>query len=152
MINIGAVKRAHARLELQTNLVMMRAADAAGRFAVEHVASFSNFKRRSPVGDSLKDTTTYRVMRTPGGRVIRVLVRATKPYAGFVEFDTKPHEIVARRKRFLRFTVGGRTVFARRVRHPGTKGFRFLYNATHAASRIFAQQVQADLARVAARF
>jgi hypothetical protein len=43
-------------------------------------------------------------------------------YAPFVEYDTRPHEIRARPGGALRFPVGGMTVFAARVQHPGTKG------------------------------
>lgn len=44
------------------------------------------------------------------------------PHARFVILPTRAHEIRPRRARFLRFEVNGRTVYARRVWHPGTKG------------------------------
>lgn len=44
----------------------------------------------------------------------------------FVEFGTKPHPIYARRKKFLAF--GGK--FAKKVQHPGTKGKRFMTQAS----------------------
>lgn len=43
------------------------------------------------------------------------------PYAGFVAYGTRPHEIRARRGATLRFTVGDRVVYARVVSHPGTR-------------------------------
>lgn len=58
---------------------------------------------------------------------------ATAGYAAFVEFGTKAHDIVPRAKKALRFAVGGNArlsgsprtgapvVFAKRVRHPGTR-------------------------------
>ena len=44
------------------------------------------------------------------------------PYAGYVEFGTRPHEIRPKSAGgVLAFTVGGQKVFAKRVQHPGTK-------------------------------
>ena len=42
-------------------------------------------------------------------------------YAPYVEYGTRPHVIYPRRARALRFEVRGKTVFARYVRHPGTR-------------------------------
>lgn len=44
------------------------------------------------------------------------------PHAPFVLFPTKPHAIVAKRAKVLRFEVNGSLIFRRRVAHPGTKG------------------------------
>lgn len=58
-------------------------------------------------------------------------VDANVPYAPFVEEDTRPHVIRPRKPGgVLRFKVGGQTVFARIVHHPGTKGQHFLGRAT----------------------
>lgn len=43
------------------------------------------------------------------------------PYAGYVEFGTKPHTISAKSGGYLVFEIGGRKVFARKVHHPGTR-------------------------------
>jgi HK97 gp10 family phage protein len=44
------------------------------------------------------------------------------PYAGYVEFGTRPHVIRPRKAGgVLVFTVGGQKVFARKVNHPGTR-------------------------------
>jgi hypothetical protein len=63
---------------------------------------------------------------------------ATANYAVFVELGTKAHTIVPRTKKVLRFAVGGnatlsgrprtggQVVFARRVRHPGTRAQPFM--------------------------
>ena len=50
-------------------------------------------------------------------------------YAGFVHEGTRPHVIFPRRARALRFNVAGRTVFAAKVNHPGTKPRPFLREA-----------------------
>jgi hypothetical protein len=50
-------------------------------------------------------------------------------YAAAVHDGTRPHVIKARRRQALKFQMGGRTVFARSVRHPGTEGRPFLADA-----------------------
>jgi hypothetical protein len=60
-------------------------------------------------------------------------VRGLTTYLGHHHDGTPPHVIRARRRRSLRFTVGGRVVFARSVRHPGSRGTRFLTRALDAA-------------------
>lgn len=43
------------------------------------------------------------------------------PYAWDVEYGTKPHVIEAKPGKVLRFQVGDRIVYTRRVNHPGTR-------------------------------
>ena len=43
------------------------------------------------------------------------------PYGSYVEFGTKPHDIVPGPGRVLVFTMNGQKIFARKVHHPGTK-------------------------------
>ena len=50
-------------------------------------------------------------------------------YADMVHGGTRPHIIRPRTKQVLRFRIGGRTVFARVVHHPGTKARPFLDRA-----------------------
>ncbi len=60
---------------------------------------------------------------------LRVTVAATAPYGGFVEygtgtrgeFPTGMYTIRPKNARLLRFKVGGQTVFARSVQHPGIR-------------------------------
>lgn len=61
------------------------------------------------------------------GRAAIVGLRAS--YARFLEFGTRPHEIRPRRARALRFSIGGRMIFARRVLHPGIRPRRFVQAA-----------------------
>ncbi len=42
-------------------------------------------------------------------------------YAAHVEYGTRPHVIMARNGGVLAFQVGGNPVFAKSVKHPGTK-------------------------------
>lgn len=50
-------------------------------------------------------------------------------YAAMVNDGTRPHTIRPRRAQALRFTVGGRVVYARVVQHPGTRARPFLDRA-----------------------
>ncbi|WP_235718302.1 hypothetical protein [Mycolicibacterium goodii] len=64
-----------------------------------------------------------------GPRTVHGSIHAKADYALYVHEGTRPHVIRPRRAQALRFQVGGRTVFARLVRHPGTRARPFLRNA-----------------------
>ena len=57
----------------------------------------------------------------------RVIVRVR--YAAAVHEGAAPHIIRPRRKKALKFTMGGRTVIVRSVRHPGNKARPWLMTA-----------------------
>jgi hypothetical protein len=63
------------------------------------------------------------------GATVLTETYATAKYARFVHDPTRAHAITPTRARALRFQVGGRTVFARRVWHPGYRGNPFLASA-----------------------
>jgi len=56
-------------------------------------------------------------------------------YAAAVHDGTAPHVIKARRRSALKFQMGGRTVYARSVRHPGTDGRPWLAEAAAEVAR-----------------
>lgn len=58
-----------------------------------------------------------------------VEVGPTARYAPYVEFGTRPHVIEPVHANVLAFEIGGRTVFAKRVHHPGFPG-RFFVRST----------------------
>lgn len=73
-----------------------------------------------------------RVERGSGGPSAEI--RVHHPAVGYVINGTRPHPIRPRPpKRALRFTIGGRIVFAAAVNHPGTKPNDFLNKALPAA-------------------
>lgn len=57
------------------------------------------------------------------GAVIKAVFGNKVKYAAIHEYGgtTRPHDIFPRRAKALRFIVGGEDVFAKRVRHPGSK-------------------------------
>jgi hypothetical protein len=56
-------------------------------------------------------------------------VSADAPYAAPVHEGARPHVIRPRNARALRFEIGDRVVFARRVNHPGQRAQPFLRDA-----------------------
>lgn len=56
-------------------------------------------------------------------------VSSNVDYAPMVHDGTRPHIIRPRTKQALKFTIGGQTVFARVVHHPGTRARPFLDRA-----------------------
>lgn len=71
------------------------------------------------------------VQRSAAGPSADITVRHHA--VGYVINGTAPHQIRPRTKKALRFTVGGRVVFARLVNHPGTQPNDFLNKALPAA-------------------
>lgn len=87
--------------------------------------------RRAP--GSMKQGIRVGIGRGPGGE-FRGTVNVRHPAALFVTLGTRPHRIEPRRRGgVLRFTVGGRVVYARFVNHPGNKPNDFLRQALRAA-------------------
>jgi len=54
-------------------------------------------------------------------------VFAYAKYAPFVEFGTRPHVILPKRKKALRFFKDGKEVIVKKVNHPGSKPYPFFY-------------------------
>lgn len=72
-----------------------------------------------------------------GPRTVHGSVHANADYAVYVHEGTRAHVIRPVKAQALRFQIGGRTVFAKLVRHPGMKARPFLRNA---AERIAARE------------
>jgi HK97 gp10 family phage protein len=57
----------------------------------------------------------------------RGIIYVGEKYGEYVEEGTRPHVIYPKGgKRALRFKIDGKTVFSRRVNHPGTKPYPFM--------------------------
>ncbi|WP_262413993.1 hypothetical protein [Actinacidiphila acidipaludis] len=72
---------------------------------------------------SMPDFITYRIEEGPRG--LQGVAVCTHPAVRFALDGTRSHTIVPRRAKALRFDIGGRIVFARVVRHPGTRPKNF---------------------------
>lgn len=67
------------------------------------------------------------------GRELSGVIVSRHPATIFVIRGTRPHIIRPVRARALRFTVGGRVVYATVVHHPGTRSNNFLREALRSA-------------------
>lgn len=74
-------------------------------------------------------------------------IKASAPYAHYVEYGTKPHPIEVRRRQALRFVQSGAVRFARRVNHPGTKPTHFMDEAATEGARYLDWRMEDAIAR-----
>ena len=83
-------------------------------------------KRNTPVrSGKLRNSTRFQIKGTRDDQALDVRQGARTEkgviYRPFVTGGTRPHEIRPVTAKALRFNVGGRVVFAKKVNHPGTK-------------------------------
>ena len=86
--------------------------------------------RRAPGG--MKARIRAQIRRTGTGD-FQGVIKVDHPAALYVLNGTRPHRIVPRTKKALRFTVGGQVVYATLVNHPGSKPNNFLKEELRAA-------------------
>ena len=67
-------------------------------------------------------------------------------YAKPLEFGSRPHEILPRTAKFLRFEVDGRIVYARKVNHPGNPAFRYMRGSFEEKSESGIEAIRAAVA------
>jgi hypothetical protein len=85
---------------------------------------------------ALKASIGSRIVRSNPGYNVEVFAGNTPATAKYVmphHDGSKPHIIRPRRRRYLKFQAGGRTVFARKVNHPGNRANPFLLRAAQQA-------------------
>lgn len=93
-------------------------------------------KQNAPVlTGNLARTIEPDPVRFSGPFRVETGVTAHANYAAAVHEGTRPHVIRPRTARALKFQMGGRTVFASSVNHPGTRPRPFLRNAAETVAR-----------------
>lgn len=98
-----------------------------------------------------KAKTRGQVIRRGGKVIIRMSNNAK--HAAVLEKGSRPHIIRPKKPGgFLRFVANGQIVYARQVRHPGTKPYRFLSKGRDVASRVFEQSMSRRMIRAARSF
>lgn len=107
--------------------------------AIRNIAQFLFNRIRSGAGrhtvtGALENSTYLRSIQQ-GWEVGHDPRRA--PHGIFVHWGTKPHAITPKNRRALRWAANGRFSFAKRVRHPGYAGDRWLDRALEEANRTF---------------
>lgn len=137
-IDLSGLRRAAREGQAQRVLSSHRAVEVA---AVEGLAQSKARRRyKDRTGNLTRLATAQGVQATPTGGFAEI--RWPVPYAAAVDEGTKPHQIRPRRRTFLRFDFGGPPIFARKVRHPGTRPTGFAGDAALAAERVLIREVE----------
>lgn len=146
--NLSELHREHERFLAEIEIDIAAAMNKAGNAGIQSVQQRPGFTPRT--GKTQK-ATDFRIVRTSRGRVMRL--NNSAKHADALDQGASPHLIVPRRGRFLRF-IGrdGRTVFTRRVRHPGNKPYRFMANAYAAANIAFRIDLERRLTALGNKF
>jgi hypothetical protein len=148
LLNLDEVQRGHDHFLAGNQRLVSSAEELAGRHALQYVQQHSEFHRRS---GKLQDKTAYRVVKTSGGKILRI--SNPLPYAAAIDTGSKAHRITARNASVLRFVSrSGVLMFRRSVWHPGTRPYKFLYNATDSAYRVLGQDLERGMTELARRF
>ena len=146
--NLNEVRRGHDHFLAGNQRLVDDSENIAGRHALQYVQQHSDFTRRT---GKLQDRTTYRLVRTSGGKLLRIA--NPLPYAAAIDTGSKAHWIYPKRGQFLMFRGrSGGMVFARKVHHPGTRPYKFLYNAADSAYRVLGQDLRRGMTEIARRF
>lgn len=149
MLNVARLKKSHSDFLIRHDRAISDAAQEAAGAGVAHVKASPGFTPRT---GNLQKSTTHKIVKV-GGKVARVALRNSAPYAAPIDKGARPHIIRPKRAKMLRFvTASGQVVFARFVRHPGNKPYRFLHNATMAAGAKFEQLATARMQSIAKTF
>ena len=99
--------------------------------------AFANVKNRAKKHydtGNMEDNISFRVRKKYGEVFIEdagmMVAHKGKSinYASFVLYGTRPHKIVPKEKKSLRFSNINAFVFAKLIKHPGYKGDNFLYD------------------------
>lgn len=131
-----AFQQAPNVVQKQMNLALKKSL----RDIVKTAKAKHNFTSRT---GNLERAVDYKIINDLTGVVF--IDPAVAGYGVFVHGGTKPHKIRPRRKKTLRWPIGGGFAFAAEVNHPGTKADPFLYEAAEfnqdSINAIFAQHV-----------
>ena len=139
IFNVRLLHKAHKQfLTGFENLVAGQLA-AAGEVGVKEVQRRPGFK---PDTGATQRATSWRIARTRGGKLLRL--RNTHKNAHILDKGSRPHVIRARRAPLLRFFWERKGVWVStyRVKHPGTRPYRFLQHAAIVAGRKFSGRLR----------
>lgn len=91
----------------------------------KYIKSNHRFKNRS---GKLEGDISYKVYSSPYPILEVGVLDEQHPYGHFVHSGTSPHWITPVKAKSLRFFIGGKPVFAKKVLHPGTRPDPFVKN------------------------
>lgn len=149
MINLGKMRRDHARFLVAQARCVEVATEEAGRDAMDHAREHTGYRNRT---GTLTEANSYKVYKYKGKSRVRIFNK--QPYAAAIDKGAAPHEIKARRKPYLVFYWAkmSRWVRVKSVRHPGNKPYKFLSNATLYAFTNMQGRLARDIAEAARKF
>ncbi len=149
LTNFEQVRRGHEHFLAENSRLILESLERAGRHAKDHVNKYPEFTPRT---GNLQKKTTARVVRTKGGRVLKLDNKAE--YADAIDGGARPHVITAKSGGFLRFfwAKHRKWVMARKVNHPGNRAYRFMYRAWNSAGRMERQELERGMREIASRF
>lgn len=101
--------------------------DRSLRRRVERVQAAAERLAPGSMGRGIRTRIDYRTDGAVG------VITSTHPATIFVVNGTRPHIIRPVRAQALRFTIGGRVVYAKVVNHPGTRPNNFMIDALRQA-------------------
>lgn len=150
MINVVKVKKHHDRFLRANEDMVQQQLTLGGRFAVQYAEQFPRFTPRSANG--LASANEFKVVRTRGGKLLKL--RNRKRHARWIEDGTRPHDIRWHGRKLLTFFWPkiGSWVRTKRVKHPGTRPYKFLHGAYMAMSRRTVSSMQSHMRLIARRF
>lgn len=147
LTNLRAIQRRHEWLIRQNRHMFDRELGEQMPGVAAHVREHATFKHRTNVA---RDGVRTRLVRLKSGARMRITNVAK--HAHYLEFGTRPHTITARAGGTLSFIAGGRRVFTKSVRHPGTRPYRFMANAAKHAHQSLHPELRHSMRRIAQRF
>ncbi len=147
MIDLARVQAGHRRFLQRHRQAVSLELEIAKVQALRQAQSNPGFTPRT---GGLQKATKARVIRTTGGRLLRV--SNAKPYAAAIDKGAKPHTISARNKPYLHFRGSRGWVRVKSVSHPGNKPYHFLSRATHSAADLFGRRMRNRMRELARTF
>jgi hypothetical protein len=142
--NLPEVAAAIAALDRQLGDARRTAVARAVDAGAEEARTNHRFQSRS--GETVAGIRGYVTVSTQAMTV--GVLDSTSEASVFLNDGTRPHEIVPRNAKALRFEVGGRVVFAAHAHHPGTDADPFFDHGVERAEEILDEELDAALGRI----
>lgn len=147
VLDVQALRLSHRRFIAQHEAGVTTELRRAAEEGVAYVQRNPGFKPRT---GGLQRATEGKVVRLRSGGVVRLANR--KPYAAAIDKGAGPHVIFYRRKKFLRFVIGGSVYYRRAVNHPGNRAYGFLRRATEHSGQTFLTRMSSRMTTIARSF
>lgn len=102
--------------------------DTSGKIIVRNAKILTKQRLRRRTG-RYSGSFSYLLRGGFQGRESRLEVNNTAGHAGIIEKGSRPHFIFPSSTKALRFRIGGKIVFSKYVKHPGTRAYNIVRDA-----------------------